>query len=110
MESHHLPELAKQLLAQARSARAGRAAHSLHGGSQHMLRQTITALCAGQELAEHNSPVEATLHVLEGHVKLAWEDQTWQGRSGDLVQIPRDRHSLQAIEDSVFLLTVVVPH
>jgi hypothetical protein len=31
----------------------------------------------------------------------------WSGRSGDLLAVPDDRHSLHALEDSAVLLTVV---
>lgn len=108
MGSQHLPTLGDDLLAEAREAPSGRAARSLHGGSNHRLRHTVTALCRDRGLNEHNSPGEATLQVLTGHVRLLWGQDTWDGHAGDIVPIPRERHSLEAIEDSVIMLTVVV--
>lgn len=94
---------------QAREANSGRAAHAIHGGHDCQLRHTVLALAAGRELAEHESPGEATLQVLHGHVRLNTNDEVWEGRTGDFVAIPPARHALTAIEDSVVLLTVVKP-
>jgi hypothetical protein len=67
----------------------------------------VLALLAGRELAEHESPSEATLHVLHGHVRLTVGDEAWDGKAGDYVAIPPQRHALQAVEDSVVMLTVL---
>ncbi|EUA54443.1 hypothetical protein I553_1664 [Mycobacterium xenopi 4042] len=56
MESISLTDLAAQKLAEARQTNSGRAAHTLHGGHTHELRQTVMALLAGRELSEHDSP------------------------------------------------------
>ncbi|HYB35814.1 MAG TPA: cupin domain-containing protein [Mycobacterium sp.] len=108
MESISLPSLGSEKLAEARQAHSGRAAHTIHRGHTHKLRQTLVALCAGQELAEHESPSEATLQVLDGRVHLTAGDDAWEGQTGDYVVIPPQRHALKAIEDSVVILTVVV--
>jgi quercetin dioxygenase-like cupin family protein len=106
MESLSLTTLASEKLAEARQARSGRAAHTIHGGHAHDLRQTLVALRAGEKLAEHDSPGEATLQVLTGHVRLNAGDDHWEGKSGDHVTIPPQRHSLEAIDDSAIVLTV----
>jgi quercetin dioxygenase-like cupin family protein len=33
-------------------------------------------------------------------------EATWEGRSGDLITVPPEPHSLDALEDSAVLLTV----
>ena len=106
MESISLTDLAAQKLAEARQTNSGRAAHTLHGGHNHELRQTVMALLAGRELSEHDSPGQASLQVLQGHVHLTAGDESWDGKPGDYVVIPPQRHSLQAVEDSVIMLTV----
>ncbi|WP_375481314.1 cupin domain-containing protein [uncultured Mycobacterium sp.] len=106
MQSISLNRLASKVLAQARQAHGGRAAHTIHGGRALELRQTLLALVGGQGLAEHDSPGEATLQVLQGHVCLTTSDDMWEGAAGDFVTIPSQRHALEAVEDSVIMLTV----
>lgn len=107
MESLSLTTLADEQLEAARSSRSGRAAHTVHGGHEHFLRQTLIALAAGRELGEHESPGEATLQVLRGRVRVTTGDDSWEGGAGDYLVIPRQRHALHADEDSVVLLTVL---
>jgi quercetin dioxygenase-like cupin family protein len=108
MEGIELTALAEDHLAKARDSHAGRAAHTVYGGPGHALRQTLIALAAGHELAEHDSPGEATLQVLVGRVRLTVGDQTWEGAPGDFLAIPPARHALAALEDAAVLLTVLV--
>jgi quercetin dioxygenase-like cupin family protein len=108
MDAISLTALADEQLAAARESAAGRSAHTVHGGHEHALRQTLVALASGHELAEHNSPGEATLQVLRGHVRLIAGDDTWDGAAGDQITIPPVRHALEALEDSAVLLTVSV--
>ena len=97
-----------RLLAVARDARAGRAAHTLHGGEGHKLRQTLIALTAGTALGEHESPGEATLQVVSGSVTLHAGGTAWPLRDGHYLVIPPLRHDLAADQDSVVLLTVAL--
>ena len=60
----------------------------------------------GQSLAEHDSPGESTLQVLRGRVRLTAGSDTWEGAAGELVTLPRTRHALESLEESVVLLTV----
>lgn len=109
MEKRSLTALCRQHLAAARDSRNGRSAQTVYGGHEHILRQTLVALTAGSSLDEHASPGEATLQVLQGRVQLVCADVTWDGAPGDHLTIPAARHSLDAVEDSVVLLTVAVP-
>ena len=101
-----LTDLSDHLLAAAREAPAGRSAETLQGGHAKVLRQTVIALLGERALDEHESPGEATLQVLRGHVRLQAGDQHTEGGAGDLLTIPDARHSLHALADSVVLLTV----
>ena len=107
MQSISLTDLVEETLVQARQGPNGRAAYAIHGGRDHDLRHTVLALAAGQQLAEHESPGEATLQVLHGRVRLSTNADAWEGGTGEFVVIPPERHALTAIEDSVVLLTVV---
>ena len=106
MQSISLNDLADQQLAIAAEASSGRSAHTLHGGPDHALRQTVIALAAGNSLSDHESPGEATLHVLRGSVRLTTATDAWEGASGDHIVIPSERHGLAALTDAVVLLTV----
>ena len=98
--------LAREQLKAAAQASSGRSARTVYGGHEHVLRQTLIALVAGRRLDEHESPGEATVHVLQGRVRLEAGDLEWEGSPGDLLIVPQRRHTLYAIEDSAVLLTV----
>ena len=108
MQPISLTTLADQQLNAARQAASGRSAHTIHGGHQQVLRQTLLALAAGRGLDEHEGPGEATLQVLSGHVRLATTTQSWEGTTGDYLVLPTQRHTLTALEDAVVILTVAV--
>lgn len=78
---------------------------TVHGGDG-VLRQTMIVLLAGAELSEHDSPPEATLHVLAGTIRLIGFERAWELTADDLIPIPPERHSVTAVDDSTFLLTV----
>ena len=61
VQKSSLDALARELLAAACASSSGRAARTVHGGHEHVLRQTVIALAAGQTLAEHENPGEATV-------------------------------------------------
>jgi quercetin dioxygenase-like cupin family protein len=109
MQKESLTALVRHHLEAARAASSGRSAHTVYGGHEHMLRHTLVALRAGSSLDEHENPGEATLQVLHGRVALVAGDNRWNGSPGDLITIPDSRHSLEAVEDSVVLLTVAKP-
>jgi quercetin dioxygenase-like cupin family protein len=105
MDAVSLGDLADDLLTKARESSAGREGRTVHGGREHSLRQTVIALVAGQGMHEHESPGEATLHVLRGRVRLAAGADSAELAAGDYLVIPPERHSLEAVEDSVAVLT-----
>lgn len=101
-----LKALADDLLGKARGAHAHRAATTVYGDRDSLLRQTALALLKDTELAEHESPPEATLQVLTGRIRLNGQGREWELTGGEIVPIPPERHSVTALEDSVFLLSV----
>ncbi|BCT76405.1 LuxR family transcriptional regulator [Sinomonas cyclohexanicum] len=106
MRKFSLDALAREHLDQAANGSSGRSASTVYGGHEQSLRQTLVALRAGTSLAEHDSPGEATVIVLRGRITLVSDGETWDGRTGDLLVVPPARHSIEAHEDSVILLTV----
>jgi quercetin dioxygenase-like cupin family protein len=106
MKKLSLDAVAREHLKKAASQTSGRSAETVYGGHERVLRQTLMAMTAGTVMAEHESPGEATLLVVVGRVRLTAGEVSWEGRSGDLIEIPSARHSLEATEDAAVLLTV----
>lgn len=106
MQKSSLGALAREQLELARAATSGRSASTVYGGHEHVLRQTMIALIGGRRLDDHANPGEATVHVLSGRVSLNAGGTAWSGSPGDLLIVPDSIHSLEALEDSVVLLTV----
>jgi len=108
MQKESLTALVRHHLETATIASSGRSAHTIYGGHEHILRQTLIALRAGSNLDEHENPGEATVQVLRGRVTLVAGEDRWNGSPGDLITIPDSRHALEAVEDSAVPLTVAM--
>ena len=93
-------------LAKAQESPQGRSSHTLVGGHDRVLRQTLVALKAGEKLGEHEAPGEATILVLRGRVSVGTSSGEQALAAHELAEIPPERHDLSAHEDSVVLLTV----
>ncbi len=106
MQKISIEALARQQLEAAGRAASGRAADTVYGGHERVLRQTVIGMVAGTSLADHANPGDATVYVVQGRVRMRAGDDFWQARTGDLLIVPDARHSLEAEEDSVVLLTV----
>ncbi|MCU1447310.1 cupin domain-containing protein [Cryobacterium sp.] len=106
MQKISIDALARQQLAAATAASSGRAADTVFGGHEKVLRQTVIGLSKGTVLAEHASPGDTTVYVVTGRVRLIVGEDSWQARTGDLLIVPDARHSLEAEEDAAILLTV----
>lgn len=109
MENISLTALAREQLVLAQNATSGRSARTVYGGHEHTLRQTLIALAAGRKLDEHENPGEATVYVLQGRVRLSAGDKSWDGGSGHQMIVPDARHTLEALEAAVVLLTTAMP-
>jgi quercetin dioxygenase-like cupin family protein len=106
MQKFSLQAMTRELLERARGGSGGRAADTVIGGHEKVLRQTVIAMIKGAVLGEHENPGEASVHVLAGRVRLSAGEHAWVGRRGDLLVVPSSSHSLEALEDSAVLLTV----
>ncbi|MEO7588410.1 MAG: cupin domain-containing protein, partial [Arachnia sp.] len=110
VESTNLTDLINdQLTLAGQGETSGRSARTLHGGKENALRQTVVVMLGGHRMDEHVSPGEATLLVLAGSLRIHTAERQLDAREGDFVVIPRERHSVDALEDSALLLTVIKP-
>ncbi|MGZ4610756.1 MAG: cupin domain-containing protein [Actinomycetes bacterium] len=107
MNKISLDAVVREQREKAATSSSGRSAETIYGGHEKALRQTVIAMNAGVELTEHESPGNATVQVLAGRVELRAATAAWEGRRGDLIVVPDERHALHALEDSAVLLTVV---
>ncbi|NEB81926.1 LuxR family transcriptional regulator [Streptomyces sp. SID14478] len=101
-----LSPMADELLAEAPGTPSDRSAKTVYGGHGIALGQTMIALAAGATLSDHQNPGDATVLVIRGHVRLTMEGKSLDGVPHDLLHVPNANHGLEAVEDSVILLTV----
>ncbi|WP_347352411.1 LuxR family transcriptional regulator [Intrasporangium sp.] len=98
-------EAAREAIEAARAARHGRGTRVLWTGAYQRL--VVVGLAQGAQLAEHASPAAASLQVLSGTVRVyAGQEAEWVVRAGEVVAIPPERHGVDAVTESAFLLTV----
>ncbi len=106
MDTVSLVTLAARELERAAISHNGRSSITVYGGRDRHLRQTLIALLAGTTLAEHESPGDATLQVISGRIVLNAASGSWELGGGSFAGIPDEAHSVDALEDASFLLTV----
>lgn len=74
------------------------------------LRVILVTMNSGAELAEHDAPGPITIHALAGRFAVDVEGHVNDLNTGSLLAIKaRVRHSVRAVEDGTFLLTIGWP-
>ena len=74
------------------------------------LRLVLFAMQAGSHMPEHHSEGRIAVHCLRGAIRLQLPTETRDLREDSVLALDRRvEHDVQAIEDSVFLLTIVLP-
>lgn len=106
MKKISVEALAREQLLAAGTAAGGRAAATVFGGHEKVLRQTVIGILAGNKLGDRVTLDDSTIYVLSGRVRLWSGADSWEARGGTLLVVPDASHSLEAIEDSALLLTV----
>jgi quercetin dioxygenase-like cupin family protein len=97
---------AEELLAEASQLRSGRSARTLTPGSGAQLKQTLLALTAGQRLQDHLAPGPTTLLGIRGTAVLTHDQAAVTLTDGVWTACPVGPHSLEAVSDTVVLITV----
>src|SRR6201991_3858724 len=106
MDTTSLADMARSHIERARNATHGCSSHTVHAGHGRVLRQTVIALRAGETLHENHRSREATLQVLVGRVRLTAGTRALEAVTAELLTVPAEEHTLDAVEDSALLLTV----
>lgn len=71
------------------------------------LRIVLVAMKEGAVIKEHRVRITASVHALEGRVRLQLPERAVEVAAGSVLVIPPDvPHDVQALEESAFLLTL----
>jgi len=74
------------------------------------LRIVLIALHKGSEMARHIADGIISVHVLEGQVQFNTDQQSLELNKGQMLALhERIPHSVKAIEETIFLLTLSTP-
>jgi quercetin dioxygenase-like cupin family protein len=73
-------------------------------------RVVLVAMKAATEIKEHRADGRISIHTIIGHLRLELPDQIVEVPAGHLLALDRCiRHDVEALADSVFLLTIAWP-
>ena len=74
------------------------------------LRTVLVAIRPGAPMADHVAAGPLTVHVLKGRVRMRMKETSVELGTGHLLALERnERHDVEAIEESAFLLTIAWP-
>ena len=75
------------------------------------LKLVLFVMQAGSRMPEHQSEGRIAAHCLKGALPLQMPAEAKEVRKDDVLTLDRHvPHDVQALEDSVFLLTICLPH
>lgn len=74
------------------------------------LRVVLISMDAAAQIKEHHADGASSLYVLKGHIRYTTQGQVYDLRAGSLFALGASiKHSVEAAEESVFLLTISWP-
>ncbi len=109
MSKHSVSEVAAGQLAAAKGDPEGRSSEVLVGDGDGSLQQTVVAMVEGNSMEVSDGTDDATLLVLSGSVRVRTADGPEDAVKGDLVEVPKEPHTITANKDATALLTVATP-
>lgn len=100
-----LPTLIQQMRDDESWEKTGRSAKTLYKGNG--LRLVLNSMKAGTEIKPHQANGPISVHCLEGYLKFHTDEETVSLRQGEMLSLQEYiRHSVEAIEETTFLLTI----
>lgn len=104
----NLPSIITQLKQEESWGKSGRSARTLHKAAG--MRLVLNVMKAGTEIKPHQASGPITVQCLEGHIHFSTAESTVNLRPGDMLTLDAHiRHSVEAIEEAAFLLTIAMP-
>lgn len=100
-----LPSIAEEMKLEESWEKTGRSARTLSkaGG----MRLVLNTMKAGTEIKPHQANGPISVHCIEGHLKFNTPEESLTLRKGEMLTLKEHiRHSVEAIEESAFLLTI----
>jgi len=89
-------------------ASGGRAAKTL--AKTDVLRVTLVLLASGATLNPESATGGASVHVVDGRLRMQTEGEQWELSSGDLIVLEENlREPITALAETAFLVTVAWP-
>lgn len=74
------------------------------------MRLVLNAMKAGTEIKSHHANGPISVHCIEGKLKFNTEEKSVTLQKGELLTLEElVTHSVEAVEESTFLLTVALP-
>jgi quercetin dioxygenase-like cupin family protein len=74
------------------------------------LRVVLISMQAAARLKEHHADGTSSLYVVQGHIRYSTQGQVYDLRGGSLFTLGASiKHSVEAVEESSFLLTISWP-
>lgn len=105
MEKMSLTALVRHQLSLAQNASSGRSAHTVYGGHEHVLRQTMIAMMAGQMLNAHENQEKPPCTSCTAAFGSPQETRPGKARPGTCSSC-RTPQTREALETAAVLLTV----
>ncbi|MBU0686528.1 MAG: cupin domain-containing protein [Candidatus Margulisbacteria bacterium] len=69
---------------------------------------TLFALAEGQTIAEHTTPYDAMVNVIEGEAEIIISSKNYNVKAGEVLVMPaNDPHALKAVKAFKMVLTMV---
>ncbi|AHM62699.1 hypothetical protein D770_22260 [Flammeovirgaceae bacterium 311] len=105
LTSYQLIKLTEQMKQEESWEKTGRSAKTLSKTNQ--MRLVLNCMKAGTEIKPHQANGPISVHVLEGQIIFRTEDQVVRLEKSEMLTLQEHiRHSVEAIEETSFLLTI----